>query len=249
MSLGCTLDSDILEEFPISVYGRYMSCTEPSASVSANYIANTIDGWNSEMEKSAQTNTVAQITKEHKVNPYSDELRYCGGLDRIFKLQSEEVLLEKVEFYVYDAILVGSTKTDADGNLFQDPATINLIKNSALSNTKIYAQAGFHNGMIGQWQPNWFNPRFEINGVPWLGTGQAGAGGNNNTADQSIGVPLPHCETFHYRFNQSINQIRLFAKCAQYIGDNDGTDDSPPTGKLQRYPVLALVFFRMKRTS
>ena len=243
MSLGCTMDSDLLAEFPISVYGRYMSCTEPQAKPTEAYIPDTIDGWNREMERSAQTTTVAQVTKEHKVNPYSDQLRYCGGLDRMFKLQSEEVLLEKVEFYVYDSIEVGSTLLDADDQPFQDAATINLIKNSALSNTKIYAQAGFHNGMIGQWQPNWFNPRMEINGVPWLGTGGAGAGGINSTVDQSIGVPLPHCETFHYRFNQSITNISLYAKAAQYIGNND----NPPTGKLQRYPVLALVYFRMKK--
>jgi len=244
MSLGCSLSSDLLEEFPVSIYGRFMSVTEPGE-FTASYVPDQINGWNIQMERDAQTETVAQQSKQKLVNPYTDELRYCGGLERVFALSSnEEFLIDRVEFYVYDSILVGSTQMDADDHLYQDTETINLIKNSALSNTKIYAQAGFHNGMIGQWQPNWFNPKLEINGNPFLSTGEAGLGGNNSIADQSIGVPLPHCETFHYRMtSEPIKSVKIYAKCAQYIGDND----TPPTGKLQRYPVLALVFFRLKR--
>lgn len=243
MSLGCTLTDDILQKYPVSVYGRWMSTTQPGNKQTADYVNNTINGWNIGIEQAAQTNTEAQKSKTHEVNPYGDQLRYCGGLEAVFGKPSELVLLEKVEFYVYDGILVGSTARDADNELFQNPDTINAIKASASSITKIYAQAAFHNGMIGQWQPNWFNPKLEINGAPYLGTGGAGVGGPNNIADQSIGVPLPHCETFHLEMNEVISSINIYAKCCQYIGIND----DPPTGKLQRYPVLALVYFRLQR--
>lgn len=250
MSLDCTLSNELLAKYPLSLYGKWMSTTEPAATQDPAYIPNTVDGWNTEMERSAQTQTVVtapQQSKQHLVNPYGDELRYTGGLERVFD-KPMDFLLERVIFYAYDSIKVGSTLLDADGNPFQDSTTINTIKTSAATNTKVYAQAGFNNGMIGQWQPNGFNPKLEIDGKTWLGAGDPGVGGLNNIADQFIGLPLPHCETFHYEFKkETISKIRIYAKCTQYIGNNDGTSVSPPTGVLQRYPVLAAVFFRLKR--
>lgn len=243
--MSCTLDSDLLQEFPLSYIGIYVSCTQPTIPPDPTYIPNQINGWNIQLERDAQTNTVAQQPKTYDVNPYPDELLYVGGCDEVFRLQNTEILLDRVEFHVYDSILVGSTATDADGHLYQDAATIDAIKASAASNTKVYAQATFNNGMIGQWQPNWFRPRMEINSKPFLSTGQTGNSDVNNVAAPSIGFSLPHCEPFHYRSRMTINTLRLYAKCMQYIGDND----TPPTGKLQRYPVIAYVHFRMRNPS
>lgn len=243
--MSCTLDSDLLQEFPLSYIGIYVSCTQPTIPADPAYIPDQINGWNIQLERDAQTNTVAQQPKSHEVNPYPDELRYVGGCDEVFGLQNQEILFDRVEFMVYDSILVGSTAEDADGDPFQDAAVIDAIKASVLSNTKVYAQSTFNNGMIGQWQPNWFRPRLEINNKPFLSTGQNGVSGNNSIADPSIGFPLPHCETFHYRSRMTINTLRIYAKCAQYIGDND----TPPTGKLQRYPVFCYVHFRMRNPS
>lgn len=250
MNLGCTLSAELLALYPVSMYGVWASSTEPEAEPTPDYIPNTVDGWNTEFERSAQTQLVVtepQQSKTHEINPYSDELRYAGGLERVLNKQYD-VLLERVIFYAFDGIKVGSTLVDADGQPFQDAATINAIKASAATNTKVYAQSGFNNGMIGQWQPNGFKPKMEINEKSWLGAGDPGVGGLNNIADQMLGLPLPHCETFHYQFlNEQVKSIRIWAKCTQYIGDNDGTNETPPTGVLQRYPVVAAVFFRMKR--
>lgn len=244
MSLGCSLSSDILAEFPKSMYGIFFSTTDPNPTLQANYISNDIDGANIAIEQAAQTNSIYQLSKEFQVNPYGDRLRYCGGLQAIFDLGSEEVLLDRVEFYAYDGILVDSTATDLNGNLFQDPDTINAIKASAANITKIYAQAAFHNGMIGQWQPNGFRPKMEIGDKQLLGDGSAGVGGAAYTSEQQFGCPFPHCETFHKRWSELISDtdIKIWAKCTQYIGNND----TPATGKLQRYPVMAIVYFRMK---
>ncbi len=245
MSLGCSLSSEILAEFPKSMYGIFMSTTDPESTLQANYIADNIAGASIAIEQAAQTNSVYQLSKEYKINPYGDRLRYCGGLEAIFGLGSEQILLDRVEFFAYDGILVGSTAEDADGNLFQTAATINAIKASAATNAKVYAQAGFHNGMIGQWQPNGFRPKMEIGQHQLLGDGSAGVGGVTYTSEQQFGCPFPHCETFHRRWSDIItdyNDLRIWAKCTQYIGNND----TPETGKLQRYPVMAIVYFRMK---
>lgn len=156
--------------------------------------------------------------------PYGTRLRPLTDLAPIY--QARKVILRRIEFKVYDPTLSGASG--------QHAATLTAISNSISSQNDMFAQSSFRNGELGGWQPNWFRPRFVVNGVNlFRGLDKSALGNQANKGDLSIGLPLPYCHEDYFDL-EKVESIEVSAQAVQYISD---------TGRFQRYFVQCLCDF------
>lgn len=221
--MPCMIDYEIRKKYPNTVVIPYFSSTETNIAQTNAHIPNSPDGYlvgGPEMELLGQD--AADVGSELLVaNPYPTRLRPMAKESLIF--QTNNVFLEKLEWFAYDVTL--------DGSAVQDAATIAAIYASRAANDT-YGQSLYKNALPVNWQPNFFRPSFRIDGkdiLNYLSTGNFGY----NRGDLSIGIPLPYCMEIVKELGK-IRIIEAHAQVAQYI---------PDTQLFQRYPVLCLATF------
>lgn len=157
-------------------------------------------------------------------SPYTTLLRPLTDLTPIY--QARKVILRRIEFKVYDPTLSGAAG--------QDAATLSAISSSIASQNDMFAQSAFRSGELGGWQPNFFRPRWVVNGVNlFRGLEKTGLGTQGNRGDASIGLPLPYCHEDYFDLGK-VESIEVYAQAAQYIST---------TNTFQRYFVQCLCDF------
>lgn len=154
------------------------------------------------------------------LEPKRHKLRALGNIKDLYN--AGNVYLEKIEFWAIDTVKPGSTHQDAD--------TIAAIASSR-TNSKAYAQSAFLNAILPvNFQPNYFRPSVQIDGLPILGGMDAQ---NNNVADMGIGLNVTTCVSFDRPLG-TVKDFQIISKCAQYISE---------TNKYQNYAVMAKATF------
>lgn len=211
---GCRTYSDLRIQYPRAIVGLWITTSDALSDEWAGYVAN--------MEASG-TAAVDPLVEDTKL------LSLVSDLSELY--DTDDVLLDDIEFFGYDPILPASTE--------QDTETINEIISSQ-SHIKSYGFSRIRFGMVGgTWQPNYFRPYFAIDGVTVLNlasTRERTSTGGALRSHRGIGLPLPYCHTCEVAL-KSVTDIQVRARLAQYV---------QATGKVQQYIVVCRATFRMK---
>ena len=147
-------------------------------------------------------------------------------------IENKDVLVNYIKFY--------SVYTQSKGGAGYTADIVNqLIENSLSSSNFAYNQAGLRYTSFSHHQPNYFNPRFIINGVDlFLGSSNSSPnspGGTANRGKLSIGMELP-MEVSPNQIFENVQSIEVFGQCLQEL--NMTPTEQADTYRYQRYPVF-----------
>lgn len=242
--MGC-LNPDILRLYPHPVVALFSSTVDPTNSneFDAAHVADTDLGYHTELEKAGQHATAPGSVKVLE-NPYSTRLRPNSMVADLVRLKGVPCIIESVTFYAIDATVVTPTQMEpVSGNTFQDAVTAAAMITSQSTVMDANVASHFRNGLVGNWQPNWFRPALIINGRNIFGnlagTELAGTAGNrNHKGDLSIGLPLPFSLDLALEYPNGISSIEAHGQVVQYV------PNSASASKYVRYPVHAVVVIR-----
>jgi hypothetical protein len=204
------------------VIARFFSSTDTNLTPSAAHIADTVDGYVTELERLAQaTATTGTAKLQYDVGlglPYSTRLRPISDLQPLIGRGS--VRLISIMFQAYDTMAPSGTGQDATTN---STVTDSVTPGTAgYSSANAYMQSRFRNAVVGGWQPNWFRPRLLIDGravffrsldVTSLGT---------RAGDMSIGLSLPWCWRGDCTLGRITRGIEVHAGAWQRIDNGSG---------------------------
>jgi len=220
-------DSTIINDYPVALVARFMSCSDPNAyRTQGTFIAPTHDGYWNELEK------IGVAKSDPELIP--DELVPITSMDELYNIRrGAGIVLERIEFSVFDV-----KRTEATLSTGIQVADVNTaITNSIGSQNNIYVQATGLHAILVDWTPNWFNPRVIVNGQSIEGTI-----GNtyhpNHPALKSIGGYTGQSRDYAIYFD-SIQSLSVTARCAQRIRTAGGAI------LYQPYAVMANVTFRL----
>jgi hypothetical protein len=222
----------IRDIYPDTAIMMWINSTMDSTEDPATFIPDSFDGYVDELQELGQGSTAPGTTSKANLanNPYSIIQRPLTNFEPV--IRSQNVYLEKIEYYAYD--------TTISGGLGQDPAVVAAIYASRTGDD-IIPQSYFQNGMFPgvNWQPNFFRPSFQIDGEEMLKGLQASQYGNkNNQGDLSIGMPLPACYNINKALGKITNGVNSLAQLGQLV-------DVGGTNYVQRYPILTIATFRL----
>lgn len=203
------------------VLARFFSSTDTSREPSPAHIADTIDGYATEMERLAQsTSTIGTAKLQYDVPtglPYSTRLRPLSDLAPL--TGRANVRLVSVMFQAYDTMLTGGTGQDATTNTtVSDSVTPGT---SGYSSTDGYMQSRFRNSVVGGWQPNWFRPRLLVDGKSVFFRTISVTSLGSHAGDLSIGLSLPWCWRGDCSIGRITTGIDVYAGAWQRV-DNGG---------------------------
>jgi hypothetical protein len=223
--MPCNVDFEFRRQFPDTVLAMFMSSTEYTAPFTDTHITNEYYGYYNELLATGQASTTGPGTPTLQASPYPTLLRPVTDLNPIYSAQ--RVFLESLEYYAYDPTLTGAAG--------QEAAVISAIYASKATDDA-YLQSFYRNGLIANFQPNFFRPIFSIDDQNvFTGIQSSNFGNKNNKGDLSIGLPLNKCFEF-YRDYSKVKRIRAYGGCSQIV-------DVSGTKYYQRYPILCLATF------
>lgn len=204
--MSCQIADEIIREYPRQFDLLFIS-------TSGETIPNDLTGFMAEIEKVANATPTPEVKKMKAVRSYKD-------------LKQKPIYVESIEFFPYD--------TTRNGGAGQDP-DVNAEIIGSRTGTDIYPQSLYRNAMMPlNWQPNFFNFTFLVNGsqlVEGLDNGF-----DLSIADLTIGQPMPYCIQVCHKVDR-LQSIDLSSRFAQYIAGEE---------KYQNYPLLAKLSIRVK---
>lgn len=220
-------DTSIINDFPVALVARYFSSANPTAyNTQASYIANTPDGFWSELEKIGVART----------SPYDipDELVPVSSINEVLNARRiGGIVLERIEFTVYDV-----KRTEATLSTGIQVADVNTAITASIgTQNNIYVQSTGLHAIPVDWNPNWFNPRVTINGQSIEGT-IANTYHPAHLGLESIGGYTGQSRDYAIYFD-SIRDLRVSARCAQRIRTASGQIYYQP------YAVMCSITFRL----
>ena len=212
---SCSDEIQLAKEFPKVRTLVWMS-------QSGNTIAPGIDGLLAEIQACAQS--VSAL-------PAQSELRPLRDLSEVYR--QTEIFFQDVTYYAIDSIIAGGDSQDADNR-----AAIRGTVTAAAYER--YMQSAFINGLLGNWEPNFFNPSVVIRGGGQGGSFDQSSGQYATSAqDLMIGMEMPYCMPVMKIFD-NIQSIRIYGHIAQYIPTSESAD------KFQMYPIKAVAKLRFR---
>lgn len=231
---NCT--EEIYREYPQQVPVIFMSTVDGGTPLSTGAVTSSLVGYVNEMGKLGQDSTGIGSGPVDNPNPYSPRLRPVSDFQKMFR--QTQVYLTNIEFSAFDCL----NTNDSSG--YQVAATNTAILSFTPGSEKPYAQSTYLNGLVPNWQPNWFRPIVRINGKDIVEVGNTHfLSGTNNTehheGDGSIGLRHDTCFDVYQAFKE-IKDIDIRAQVVQYIGQ------STDSRKYKRYGVHCVMNFRRK---
>jgi hypothetical protein len=234
--MGCPDDDLFRLKYTDTLLLTWGSCTDPANPPNPVYVANNNLGYLTELDQvgSENANIGSPTLIAPAVGPYTTRMR---PLRNFINLIGHQICyLRQLQFWIYDVVL--------DNSVYQDPLVIADIDNSRNLND-MYAQSFIKNGLLPNFQPNYFNPAFIIkcgNGSlnVLAGLQETFFSGGNHLGDLSMGLPAPICFDIKKELGKVVD-IEVYAQAAQYIDTQQ---------VFQRYYVHCLAeFWTGKSTS
>ena len=205
--MSCNIDAEIIRAYPSQFDLLFIS-------TSGDAISNTYIGFIEELEKVANATSTPETKVMKSVRSSRD-------------LLNKPIFIQSIEFFPYDTTLIGGSGQD-------DLVTTEIINSK--SGNSIYPQSDYLSAMMPlNWQPNYFNFSFFVNGTQVI----EGLDNPNDLsiADMTIGQPLPYCIEIMKEVPRFKN-FKLTSRYAQYVRGEE---------KYQNYPLLAKVSIRIGR--
>lgn len=162
-------------------FSLFATSIETARVQTAAHIADTYDGYLDEFESAGQSNAAIPTVDSLSAAPYPSRFRPLRSLT--FLSNARKIMLHQVRYYAYSTLITGGTG--------QDAAVFTEIQNSIGTLSQALPVSRYKNGLMVDWQPNYFNPYVKIKGENIFKEYERNFFETAHKGDLSIGEHLP----------------------------------------------------------
>jgi len=227
------LDSLVIGKFfgtlmPKQGFALFGSSIETVAVQTAAHIGDTYTAYQTELENAGQSNAALPSVGVLAAAPYPSRMRPLNSLN--FLRNAKRILLHQVRYYAYSSLI-----TDGTG---QDAAVFAEIQTSLGTLSQALPVSRYKNGLMVDWQPNYFRPHVKLKGVNVFDFYETTYWNGKSKGDLSIGEHLPFEEDVLHFIDGAIENadrdVEVHGVVGMYI---------PVQAKIVRFPLSCRLSF------